>query len=162
MPCHNRRLGARCPGVDANPTAHGLAHARARTQSGFSLTESLAALMLVTVVILGIAAGILTAVRATRVVSETQRAEAKLTDATEAIKAKTYVECASPTSYAVPEVANASVTAVRYLRADSGGTEFVDACPPAGTDLAQRITVVVGNRSAEVVKRNPASSGATP
>lgn len=138
-------------------------------QGGFSLTESLAAIMLVTVVILGIAAGILTAVKATRAVSETQRSEAALTNATEVVKAKLFVSCAGVNSYGTPgvsaviaEVPAATISDVTYLRTDSGGTQFTGTCPAPNTDAAQRITIVVGKRTAEVVKRNPALSGVSP
>lgn len=160
-----RRTGRQRP-ERPGPTAKGsgaTGHAaRARTDAGFSLTESLAAILLVTTVILGLAAGILTTVRATRTVSQTQRNEAMLTDATEAIKAQPFVPCATPTSYALPAMPSVSVLAVTHLLNDGTGTEFTATCPPATEDLAQRITVRAGTRRAEVVKRNPAPSGVTP
>ena len=139
-------------GDGANGSSWEQLSARARTQAGFSLTESLAAIVLVTVVILGIAAGILTTVRATRSVSETQRAEAALSDATEIIKARPYQRCADLSTYGtIPDV---TVTTVEYLQAGAAGEKFAPTCDPT-TDAAQRITVVIDGRSADVVKRDP-------
>lgn len=128
---------------------------RARSQAGFSLTESLAAILLVTLVIMGIAAGILTSVRATRTVSETQKAEAALSDATETIKAKPFVPCAVSTSYGA--LAGVTVSTVVYLQPGTSGKTFGPACP-TGQDAAQQITVVVNGRKADIVKRDPAAS----
>lgn len=160
-----RRTGRQRP-ERPGPTAKGSGETgpavRVRTDGGFSLTESLAAILLVTTVILGLAAGILTTVRATRTVSQTQRSEAMLTDATEAIKAQPFVSCATPASYPLPAMTQVTVVAVTHLQNDGTGTQFAAACPAAAEDLAQRITVRAGNRRAEVVKRNPTLSGVTP
>jgi Tfp pilus assembly protein PilV len=146
------RPGTGTPGVELNRGEDPNAVTRARGQAGFSLTESLAGILLVTLVIFGLAAGILTAVRATRVVSETQAAEAALTDATESVKAQPYSVCADITTYA-PAVG--SVTAIEYLQSGTSGRQFGDTCDPAA-DVAQRVTIEVDGRSADVVKRNPA------
>lgn len=130
---------------------------RAHSQAGFSLTESLAAILLVTLVILGVAAGILTTVRASRVVSETQRAEAALSDAAEVVKARPYQACADTTTYG--PLPGATVTTVEYLRSGIDGEQFGPTCDPT-TDVAQRITVVISGRTADVVKRDP--TGVTP
>ena len=130
---------------------------RAHSQAGFSLTESLAAILLVTLVIMGIAAGILTTVRATRTVSQTQKSEAALSDATEVLKARPYTRCADTTTYGT--LPGVTVTTVEYLRSGVDGEQFGPTCDPT-TDVAQRITVAVGGRSADVVKRDPA--GVTP
>ena len=150
-----RRTGRQRP-ERPGPTAKGsgaTGHAaRARTDAGFSLTESLAAILLVTLVIMGIAAGILTTVRATRTVAQTQKSEAALSDATEVLKARPYQRCADVSTYGtIPDV---TVTTVEYLQAGAAGEQFAPTCDPA-TDTAQRITIVVGGRSADVVKRDP-------
>ncbi|MEZ5243389.1 MAG: hypothetical protein R2696_16840 [Microthrixaceae bacterium] len=139
-------------GDGANGSSWEQLAARARTQAGFSLTESLAAILLVTLVIMGIAAGILTTVRATRTVAQTQKSEAALSDATEVLKARPYQRCADLSTYGtIPDV---TVTTVEYLQAGAAGEQFAPTCDPA-TDTAQRITIVVGGRSADVVKRDP-------
>ena len=148
-PCHR--------GDGANGSSWEQLSARARTQAGFSLTESLAAILLVTLVIMGIAAGILTTVRATRTVSQTQKSEAALSDATEVLKARPYTRCADTTTYGT--LPGVTVTTVEYLRSGVDGEQFGPTCDPT-TDVAQRITVAVGGRSADVVKRDPA--GVTP
>lgn len=127
---------------------------RARSQAGFSLTESMAAILLVTVVILGIAAGILTTVRATRTVSATQKAEAALSDATETIKAEPYVRCAGVDAYG--PIDGATVVAVAYLDPGSDGEMFGLTCPDPAQDTAQRVSIVIGGRKADIVKRDPA------
>ena len=158
MPRVVGRRGARCPGVEPNRTWGVRVLQRGPGQAGFSLTESMAAILLVTLVILGLAAGILTTVRATRVVSRTQKAEAALSDATESVKASPYVTCAVRQTY-VPSAG--SVTAVAYLQDGSAGEVFGPTCD-ADTDVAQRITVEVDGRSADVVKRDPEASAGTP
>ncbi len=130
---------------------------RAHSQTGFSLTESLAAILLVTLVILGLAAGILTTVRTTRIVSETQKSEAALSDATEVVKARPFQVCAGTTTYG--PLPGATITTVEYLSSGVEGEQFGPTCDPT-TDVAQRITVVIGGRSADVVKRDP--TGVTP
>jgi hypothetical protein len=111
-------------------------------------------------VILGVAAGIITTVTATESVSRTQKAEAALTDATEAVKALPYQSCA--TTY--PAVAGATITGIEYLQPGSQGEVYATgpgSCTPA-TNVAQRITVSVDGRSAAIVKRNPAATAVTP
>ena len=132
---------------------------RARGQGGYSLTESMAAILLVTLVILGLAAGILTAVRATRTVSQTQKSEAALSDATEILKSRPYQRCAGLTTYGT--VPGATVSTIVHLQPGTQGEQFGTACDPA-TDTAQRITVVVGGRSAEIVKRDPSAAAVNP
>ena len=119
----------------------------------------MAAILLVTLVIMGIAAGILTAVRATRTVSQTQKSEAALSDVTEILKSRPYQHCAGTTTYgAIP---GATVTSVVHLQPGTGGEKFGTACDPA-TDTAQRITVSVGGRSAEIVKRDASAAVVNP
>ena len=164
MPRVVGRPRLRNPAVQSNRAGGVRTYGRARTsarrgEGGFSLTESLAAILLATLVILGLAAGILTTVRATRVVSQTQKAEAALSDATESVKAAPFVTCAEETTY-VP--AKGTVTAVWHLQSGTEGEVFQDACGPSNADVAQRITIRVDGRSADVVKRNPAASTVTP
>ncbi|UDY37958.1 type IV pilus modification PilV family protein [Dermatobacter hominis] len=145
---------------DARPNRAGGRHAlgRARSQGGFSLVESLAALLLTTVVILGVAAGIITTVTATESVARTQKAEAALTDATEAVKALPYQPCAATYS-AIP---GAAVTAVEYLQPGTGGEVYATSPCSVATDVAQRITISVDGRTAAIVKRNPSATAVTP
>lgn len=110
------------------------------------------AILLTAMVIMGIAAGILTALRATQTVSQTQRSEAALSDATETLKARPYSRCATNATYG--NVPGATITTVEYLQAGVEGERFGPLCDPT-TDVAQRITVTIGGRTADVVKRDP-------
>lgn len=127
-------------------------------QAGYSLVESLVAILLVTTVILGIAAGILTTVRATRTVSQVQKSEAALTDATEQIKAAHYDTSSCSPTYTT-NVAGVEVRSVEFLDVPSAvaspgtQTRFVANC---AANIAQRITIRVDGRDTDIVKRNPA------
>ena len=56
--------------------------------------------------------------------------------------------------YGYGTIPDVTVTTVEYLQAGAAGEQFAPTCDPA-TDTAQRITIVVGGRSADVVKRDP-------
>ena len=152
--------------VDAIPNRAGVRHAhdRARSQDGFSLIESLAALLLTTVVVLGVAAGIITTVTATESVARTQKAEAALTDATEAVKALPFQPCATLTPPTYAAIPGASITSIEYLQPGTDGEVFASGPGTCAveTDVAQRVTVAVDGRSAAIVKRNPAATAVTP
>jgi Tfp pilus assembly protein PilV len=127
-------------------------------QAGYSLVESLVAIMLVTTVILGIAAGILTTVRATRTVSLVQKNEAALTDATEQIKAAPY-DASSCTPTYTTTVSGVQIRSVEFLDVPSAvaspgtQTRFAANC---AANIAQRVTIRVDGRDTDIVKRNPA------
>ena len=148
-------------GDDVAPAARPEARPRARSQAGFTLAETIVALLLSSLVVLALAAGMFTLLRTTDLTSRSQRMQAALTTAAESVKAEAYVDCATTTSYAVADPegpATASITAVRHWDATPTGAElgrFGPTCPP--DQGAQRITVQVEldgrTVSAEIVKR---------
>jgi Tfp pilus assembly protein PilW len=138
----------RCLTVRARPV---------RSQSGLTLVESLVALMLASVVVLALAAGVLTMLRTTQEVSAAQRTQAALTRAAESVKAVTFTPCADTSTYAGVLPSGASIVTVQHLTpppAGPGVGTFVPAgsCSPV-TDRVQRIQVQVGTATAEIVKR---------
>lgn len=66
-----------------------------RRQRGFTLIEVLLAMVLASLVVLGLAVGILTTLSASNAASARQRREVALTSFTESLKALPYVECTS-------------------------------------------------------------------
>jgi len=136
--------------------------ARARSQAGLTLVESLVALLLASIVVLALAAGVFTMLRTTQEVSAAQRKQAALTQATESIKAEPFSQCATTATYAAAVPAGTTVDRIEYLDAPSAGAEvgtFRAACPsnPA-EDRVQRITISIQGTSAQIVKRR----GVTP
>lgn len=137
--------------------------ARGRTQAGFTLAETIVALLLASTVVLALAAGMFTLLRTTDLTSRSQRMQAALTTVAESVKAEAYIDCATTTSYAVADPegpATAAVTGVRYWDATPAGAElgrFVGPPCPSPDRGAQRITVQVEldgrTVSAEIVKR---------
>lgn len=84
------RTGPETPG--GAPMSRGRSR-HARPQSGFSLIEVLIALMLISVVVLAIAAGVLTLLRTTRATMERQQVQHGLANFGEALKAAPYLPC---------------------------------------------------------------------
>jgi hypothetical protein len=123
------------------------------------------ALLLVSIVVLGLAAGIFTMLKTTQAVSKAQRDQAALTAATESIKSDTWVPCAVESTYAVPS--GVTITTIEYLSAppangpDVGTFGDATTCGSA-TNRVQRVTVKVGAASAQIVKRDPAPTVPTP
>lgn len=128
-----------------------------RSQSGLILVESLVALLLASIVVLALAAGVLTMLRTTQEVSAAQRTQAALTRAAESVKAVTFTPCADTSTYGGVLPSGASIITVQHLTPPPSGPgvgTFVPAgsCSP-GTDRVQRIRVQVGTATAEIVKR---------
>ncbi len=123
-------------------------------QSGFGLIEILITLLLAGLVVLGLAAGLLTLVRSNAATDERQRIDQALGNVGEGLKALPYVPCTpgggptagqvwtaysdSATTWRPPAGMDVDITDVEYW--DRGTREFVDDC--VGADVgAQRVTV---------------------
>lgn len=118
-----------------------------RTQHGFGLVEVIVALMITSMVVLSLAAGLVLVVRTTAATSERQRAQTALGSYTEQLKAAPYQPCASASDYqaVIPPPSGEVelvVVGVRYWRVlPTGDGEFTDSCSP-GSDLgAQHLLV---------------------
>ena len=146
--------------------AHAGPIARVRGQSGVSLLESLIAIVLVSTVILALAAGFLAMMGATAASSSRQRTDAALTSFTESLKTVPYTPCTAGTSqpgasayqavYAAwagrwsppadAAVSDLSITKVEYWNPAAGTPPRVGAFQatcPASDSGAQRLTVSV-------------------
>ncbi len=129
------------------------------SQQGASLVEVLISIVLVGVVILGLAAGMLTLIGTSTSTSERQQIQLALGSFTESLKAGTYEPCTSdparptPASYQaayeawpskwVPSQAGMTrgITLVEYWNSEQA--KFADSCPDAGDQGTQRLTVQV-------------------
>ena len=129
------------------------------SQQGASLVEVLISVVLVGVVILGLAAGMLTLIGTSTSTSERQQIQLALGSFTESLKAGAYETCTSNSAVATPATYQAAydawpskwtppqgsmtsgITRVEYW--DSQLAEFVDSCPNAGDQGTQRLTVHV-------------------
>ena len=129
------------------------------SQQGASLVEVLMSVVLVGVVILGLAAGMLTLIGTSTSTSERQQIQLALGSFTESLKAGAYETCTSNSAVATPATYQAAydawpskwtppqgsmtsgITRVEYW--DSQQAEFVDSCPNAGDQGTQRLTVQV-------------------
>ena len=129
------------------------------SQQGASLVEVLISVVLVGVVILGLAAGMLTLIGTSTSTSERQQIQLALGSFTESLKAGAYETCTSNSAVATPATYQAAydawpskwtppqgsmtsgITRVEYW--DSQQAEFVDSCPNAGDQGTQRLTVQV-------------------
>ncbi len=129
------------------------------SQQGASLIEVLISVVLVGVVILGLAAGMLTLIGTSTSTSERQQIQLALGSFTESLKAGAYETCTSNSAVATPATYQAAydawpskwtppqgsmtsgITRVEYW--DSQLAEFVDSCPNAGDQGTQRLTVQV-------------------
>jgi Tfp pilus assembly protein PilV len=144
---------------------------RCRGEGGFTLTEALAAL-----IILGVAVfGILTAMGASAVTSDVHRksvtSDAIVKSWAERLNSVVYQECATaavpqyqPAAMAVtvPTGFTASITSIRYWNGD-GGTNtpatFSASCPGAPDNGVQQITLLVkssdnrGKQQVTILKR---------
>lgn len=139
---------------------------RARGQAGLSLIESLISVVLVSLVVLGLAGGFLTMMRATEASSSRQRTDAAITSFTESLKSVPYTPCVTGrtgpqdaaayqsfyetwdgrwTPPADAAVSDRRITGVEYWSpANVGGSagDYVASCPGADAG-AQRLTVSV-------------------
>ncbi len=147
-------------------------HRRRRGESGETLIELLLAVGILSMVAIGIYAGLATTVRTSATRKPTTESEATLRAAAERLQdpGTPYVECAGPSSYLgdLPPVADGySVsTSVPSWQPPTGGPSndtlrptFVASCPPSDPGL-QQITVVVtdktgATRQVDIVKRRP-------
>ncbi len=144
---------------DTTGTAPAVPVRRARGQAGISLLESLIAVMLAAVVVLALAGGFLTMMRATDASSNRQRAEGALTSFTESIKVMQYTPCQGASAYQAAylawpgrwspppsaQVSDLTITDVQYWHpASSGSTAGAyDGICPTPDSGAQRLTVRV-------------------
>lgn len=140
-----------------------------RSQAGFSLVEVLICVMLVSIVILGLAAGMLTLLRVTKATSERQQIEVALGRFTENLLVSAYIPCA-PTPAPSPNVTNynnvpgrwnpekpgmtATIIGVEYW--NDAQKKFASTCPPGLDQGTQRLKVQVEWRgrtgTAQIVK----------
>ena len=142
-----------------------------RSQRGASLVEVLISVLLVGIVILGLAAGMLTLISTSTSTSQRQQVQLALGSFTESLKAGTYQPCTSnqavataatyqaayeqwPSKWTPPQSGmTRSITGVAYW--DKAQAAFVASCPAGGDQGAQRLTVQVdfqdGIGSAQVV-----------
>lgn len=119
-------------------------HGSRRSDGGFSLIEVLLALGLATLVVLGLAAGVLTTMRSSEVAASRQRREAALTSFSESLKSMPYVECTS-----------GGATASGYLATYSVGMSTGATWSPAQTSDVADLDVE------DVEYWQPAASGAS-
>ncbi len=130
-----------------------------RAQTGASLVEVLVSVVLVGVVILGLAAGMLTLISTSTTTSERQQIQLALGSFTESLKASSYTPCTSdpavataaahqaayeawPSKWVPPQAdMTRSITEVEYWNKDQAA--FVAQCPNAGDQGTQRLTVQV-------------------
>ncbi len=68
-------------------------------QGGFTLMEIIVSVMLVSIVVLGIAAGFLGLVRTSRMTQEQQAVDHAVTNYSESLKSAEYLSCGTPTGY---------------------------------------------------------------
>ncbi len=144
-----------------------------RAQAGVSLIEVLISVFLISLVVLGLAAGFLTIVRVNADTAERQVVDQAIGSYTESLTTAQYLPCDDPTqpgdvgtytstypagSWTPAPGVTASIVDVEYWDGTSG---FDDACPgaPSAADRgAQRLTVQVAyrdtQRQAQIVKRS--------
>ena len=120
------------------------APSRISGQGGYTLIEVLIAVFLVGTVIVALAGGMLTMMRATASTTEQQRLEAGILNYTEHLRSQTYGDCASSYPGWSAGGVSGEVTDIRYWRVPSGnawGAEpFADSC---STDLGRQLVDVV-------------------
>lgn len=145
-----------------------------RGQGGFTLVESLVAVVLVGLVVLALAGGMVTLLATTAASANEQRLQTGLTSFTESVKAMPYRDCASldevRTDYAAwsgrwdpPSGMTVTITDVEYWNPAAGSEagEFQPTCPGGGTTDrgAQRLSVHVtwngDTATTETVVRKP-------
>lgn len=127
-------------------------------QGGFTLIEAVISIAITAMVILGLAAGLLTAVRSSDAAARTQRKDSALASFSESLKTAPYPEvasgCPSLTDFQTswddyvadgkgwtdPDVSNATITGVEYW--DPGSGDYEPACPGADAHV-NRLTLEV-------------------
>lgn len=119
-----------------------------RTDAGFTLMEVLVAAFLVSIIFVIMAAGLTTSIKSSSLLRYNQEISQAITNYSEQIKAGTYADCASASSFPDPLPAftefdptlRARVTSVRYWNAASAA--YSTSCPSPDTG-AQEITLSV-------------------
>ncbi len=145
---------------------------RTRGDRGETLIELLLAVAIMSIVAVGVYAGLATTVRTSATRKPTTESEATLRAAAERLQdpGTPYVDCADSWSYLdeLPDAGDGYTvsTDVRYWQAPSGGASnatlrptFTSTCPASDAGL-QEITVVVedstgSTRQVQIVKRRP-------
>lgn len=133
-----------------------------RTEGGFSLLECVAAIAIVSTLLLGIISGFLTTTTASSRAGDRAAATAALTELAEQLRAIPYRPCstlaqlrADAAAMRVPPRVQLEFGDIAHLRADGS---FGAACT-GGDRGAQRVTLVVSTGAAvvdgEVVRRDP-------
>lgn len=139
-------------------------------QAGYTLIEVIIAIALAGMVILSLAAGMLTIVRTNALNSDRQRVDAAMTSFSESVRGAEYLPCGNAANYndayfdlleevpppvwAPPDGLGIEIDRVEYWDRDQD--DFVASCP--GSDAgAQRLTLETTyrdlERSAQIVKR---------
>lgn len=118
-----------------------------RAQRGFGLVEAIVALMIASMVVLSLAAGLLLVVRATAATSDRQQAQTALGNYTEQLKAVPYQPCASAAEYETIMPSNVGDVALRIVGVrfwqvlPTGDGEFTGSCSPGNDRGAQHLLV---------------------
>jgi type II secretory pathway pseudopilin PulG len=128
--------------------------------------EIIVAIMLVSMVVLGIAAGFLGLVRANRMTQEQQAVDHAATNYAESLKSADYLPCGAGTpdydsssGLWVSERADLSVQVIDVEYWNPATDDYGSSCPGAGADAGtQRLTIRAEwrdrERQAQIVKRN--------
>lgn len=129
--------------------------------------EIIVAVMLVSMVVLGIAAGFLGLVRANRMTQEQQAVDHAVTNYSESLKSAEYLPCSpgpdpdydASAGLWVSERGDLSVWVDDVEYWDPATSDYGDSCPGAGADAGtQRLTIRAEwrgrDRQAQIVKRN--------
>lgn len=159
MPPRRDHVQGDCPTVAC---ARPVPSRRSRGQAGFGLVEIVITVFLAGVVVLGLAAGLLTLVRTNTATDERQRIDQALGNVAEGLKALPYVPCsagggpdaadvwadyeASPTSWTPPSGMAVQLLDVEYW--DRTDRRFTDTCAE-GDQGAQQVTIRVQWRERE-------------
>lgn len=155
MPPGRDHVQGECP-TGARTRPDGPRRSRSLGQSGFGLVEVVITVFLAGVVVLGLAAGLLTLVRTNAATDERQRIDQALGNVAEGLKALPYVPCtdgggpdaadlwadyqASATSWSPPAGMTVQLLDVEYW--DRSERRFVGTCAE-GDQGAQQVTISV-------------------
>lgn len=142
-----------------------------RTSGGFTLIESLIAVVVISTVVFSAAVAIAGMHRATASASTRARIETALAAYGEAVKAATFVPCATTATYAdAPWTAPAgmaqsgagkvqSITSIVHFR--GAGPLMASCAPGPAQDSRQQLTIEISYQgrtvAADIVKRDPAA-----
>lgn len=148
-------------------------HGADRGQGGFSLIEVIVSVLLVSLVVLALAAGFMTIVRVNADTAERQVVDQAIGSYAESLTTAQYLPCDDPTqpgsvanytatyptgSWTPAPGVDADIVGVEYWDGTSGFAATCPATPSAGDQGAQRLTVEVAyrdtQRRAQIVKRS--------